>query len=445
MPIRHPFLEFKKVIRLPEYDYIGVTELELSIIDTYEFQRLRRIKQTPGAHMVYPGASHTRFEHSLGVAYLAGEAAISALSSELGHPERNSVNNYYSRWFEAKEEIQLIRLAALLHDIGHGPFSHTFEAFHQLVESEKEQWNHEKAGYEIIKKRLKDKLNIFTPDEIIILLKEKDPKNMFWHQEILTSPTYNVDRLNYLILDSRRAGTPEYGLIDANRLINNFYIHDDHLVISKRAMDAAIQSFEAYTHMYRSVYLHPKARATDLQIAYALYYAYQSGELDWIYNPSCEDLLSLWDGKLLALLEEVEDRRCKDLIDRYFKRDIFKCVYSMPIQRHALKLKKGIQGLKSDILRKIREIAIEDHHLVIDIMELKPPAPEPVDSDSLKRLQFYDEDSGELVPFESEKFKYVLELLTRSSELRVYTLKEFEKHVKTACKEIFGRNNEVVI
>ena len=86
MPLRHAFLQFKKAIRLSEYDYIGLREQELFVVDTFESQRLRRIRQTPGVSLVYPGANHARFEHSLGVAYLAREAATSALSEEIESP-----------------------------------------------------------------------------------------------------------------------------------------------------------------------------------------------------------------------------------------------------------------------------------------------------------------------------------------------------------------------
>ena len=72
LPLYHPFLTILKTIRLPEYGYIGITELEEKIIDTYYFQRLRRIRQSPGVSLAYPGASHSRFEHSLGAMHIAG-------------------------------------------------------------------------------------------------------------------------------------------------------------------------------------------------------------------------------------------------------------------------------------------------------------------------------------------------------------------------------------
>src|SRR3990167_10060140 len=95
----------------PIHDFIRVSDSELKIIDSPIFQRLRRIRQLSGAHLTYPSAQHSRFEHSLGVMHIAGQAA-NALK------EKGLLNS---------DQIQNIRLAALLHDVGHGPSSHLFE------------------------------------------------------------------------------------------------------------------------------------------------------------------------------------------------------------------------------------------------------------------------------------------------------------------------------
>ncbi|MDH4291376.1 MAG: HD domain-containing protein, partial [Dehalococcoidia bacterium] len=98
-------------IKDPVYGYVYVTEAEKEIIDSFPVQRLHRLRQLAGAEFVYPGANHTRFEHSIGVMYLAG-----CLS------ENPNLSSHLS-----EDESQTIRIAALLHDVGHGPFSHVFE------------------------------------------------------------------------------------------------------------------------------------------------------------------------------------------------------------------------------------------------------------------------------------------------------------------------------
>src|ERR1041385_9502739 len=126
-------MRFDGEITDPVHRYISFSEVEKDLIDTAIFQRLRRIRQLAGAHLVYPSAQHSRFEHSLGTMHIAGYAAETLLSKG---------------YLESEEEIQELRLAALLHDIGHGPFSHLFEE----VLNEKNRKNHEDIGKEIILK-----------------------------------------------------------------------------------------------------------------------------------------------------------------------------------------------------------------------------------------------------------------------------------------------------
>ena len=125
--MKNQFLE----ITDPIHDFIRLNSTEQKIIDTPVFQRLRRIKQLSGAHLTYPGAQHTRFEHSLGVMHIASMAGHA-----LNEKGIISVN-----------DIQDLRFAGLLHDIGHGPFSHLFEELLQ-----KKKHSHEDVGKEIILK-----------------------------------------------------------------------------------------------------------------------------------------------------------------------------------------------------------------------------------------------------------------------------------------------------
>ena len=123
----------KRLLEITDHihDFIRLNKTEHEIIDTPVFQRLRRIKQLSGAHLTYPGAQHTRFEHSLGVLHIASMAA-------------SSLN---SKGLMSTDNIENISLAALLHDIGHGPFSHLFE---EVLQRKKQ--SHEEIGKQIILK-----------------------------------------------------------------------------------------------------------------------------------------------------------------------------------------------------------------------------------------------------------------------------------------------------
>ena len=117
-------------IKDPIHGYIELNKPEIDIVDTPQFQRLRRIRQLSAAHLTYPGAEHTRFHHSLGVMHVAGEIAQRLVDVELID----------------QEEYTKIRIAGLLHDIGHGPFSHLFEEV-----LEKRDMNHEQMTTQIVK------------------------------------------------------------------------------------------------------------------------------------------------------------------------------------------------------------------------------------------------------------------------------------------------------
>src|SRR3954469_10473851 len=125
-------LKFIGEITDPIHKNIKFTLLEKELIDTYIFQRLRRIRQLAGAHLVYPGALHSRFEHSLGSMFLAGLAGQTLYSKD---------------YFTDQDYIQKLRIAALLHDIGHGPFSHLFE---EILNTSANSFSHESIGYKII-------------------------------------------------------------------------------------------------------------------------------------------------------------------------------------------------------------------------------------------------------------------------------------------------------
>ena len=209
-------------IRDPVHGYVYATEAEKAVIDNPVFQRMRRIRQLSGAHLTYPGAQHTRFEHMIGAMHLAGLASQSLLA----------------KIPLSKEELQEIRLAALLHDVGHGPFSHLFEE----VMTEKNGLTHEDMTMRIVKS-----------SEVGMILRGHgyDPEKMASFAVGLspTRPTYmndliggglSVDIMDYLLRDSYFTGV-EYGKVDVHRIINSFEVVEDRLALNH----AALYAFEA--------------------------------------------------------------------------------------------------------------------------------------------------------------------------------------------------------
>jgi len=231
-----------QVFRDPVYGYITINyEIISKLIATPEFQRLRRIKQLAGVSMIYPGADHSRFSHSLGVYHLATEIIQSTEVKEV---------------LNEREQL-LFLVSALLHDIGHGPYSHAFEDVFKT--------NHEEIGAKIISesenitKILAEIDSEFASDVSAIISK----KSKYIVIEQLISSQLDVDRLDYLVRDTYFTGA-FYGFIDVDKIIRSIRIRNNKIVFRESGL-AAIESYLiSRHHMYSQVYFHKKVRAYEL-------------------------------------------------------------------------------------------------------------------------------------------------------------------------------------
>lgn len=228
----------KKIINDPVYGFISIpSALVYDVISHPYFQRLRYIKQLGMTHLVYPGALHTRFHHALGAMHLMC-LAIGLLRSK-GHDIT-----------EGEEEAAI--LAILLHDIGHGPFSHALE--HSLVTGIK---------HEDISVKLMNDLNIHFDGRLthaIEIFNGTYPKR-FLHQ--LISGQLDLDRMDYLNRDSFFTGVSE-GVISFDRIIKMFNVYDDDLVIEEKGIYSIEKFLIARRLMYWQVYLHKTVIAGEM-------------------------------------------------------------------------------------------------------------------------------------------------------------------------------------
>jgi HD superfamily phosphohydrolase len=220
----------KKVINDPVWGFINIpTDLIFEIIQHPYFQRLRRIRQLGLTEMVYPGAIHTRFHHALGAMHLMTEA-LKSLQSK-GHTI-------------SAEEVEGAQLAILLHDIGHGPFSHALE--YALLEHIK----HEELSLFIMERlneQFDNKLNL------AISIFKNTYHRSFLHQ--LVSSQLDVDRMDYLSRDSFFTGVSE-GTIGADRLIKMLDLNNDELIVEEKGIYSIENFLTARRLMYWQVYLH---------------------------------------------------------------------------------------------------------------------------------------------------------------------------------------------
>ena len=240
-------LNYVAEIRDPVHGYIKMTDLERQLVDSPFVQRLRRIHQLAGAYMVYPGATHTRFEHVIGAMHVAGRIAESlAGASELDG-----------------SMVQEVRVAALLHDVGHGPFSHMYEE----VLSERGKTSHEDISQRVIRETsIRDVLekNGFSSKKISEFAVGRQRSKPPFMNEIMAGGL-SADMMDYLPRDSYFTGV-EYGKVDTQRVIDSLHVAEGHLVID----DAALYAFEALLlaryEMFKAVYFHRTVRAAEVML-----------------------------------------------------------------------------------------------------------------------------------------------------------------------------------
>ncbi len=231
-----------QVFRDPLYGYIHVEyDFITKLIDTSLFQRLRRIRQLSGVNMIFHGAEHSRFSHSLGVYELAYRF--------LQLPEIK--NN-----LDEREQL-LFLTSALLHDIGHGPYSHAFE-YTFLV-------SHEKIGANLILNHpeignILDEIDKDFKKDVSNIILEKSEYKLI---EQLISSQLDVDRLDYLERDAHFTGAA-YGHIDLDRLMRVLLVKNNRIVFKASGIHAIENYLVARYHMYWQVYYHPKARAYEV-------------------------------------------------------------------------------------------------------------------------------------------------------------------------------------
>jgi HD superfamily phosphohydrolase len=223
-------LNKKKIINDPVYGFINIpSELIFDLISHPFFQRLRYIKQLGMTHLVYPGALHTRFHHALGAMHLMS-LAIEILRSK-GHDI-------------TKTEEEAATVAILLHDIGHGPFSHALE--HSLVKG---------IHHEDISMLMMEKLNYEFKGKLSTAIEIFTGKYHKKFLQQLISSQLDLDRMDYLNRDSFFTGVSE-GVISFDRIIKMFNVADDHLVIEEKGIYSIEKFLVARRLMYWQVYLH---------------------------------------------------------------------------------------------------------------------------------------------------------------------------------------------
>ena len=323
--------------RDPIHGFIDVYAHERRIIDTPEFQRLRRIHQLGLSHYVYHGAEHSRFGHAMGVMHLAGiavnrviERNYELVRETLGWPLKAGEE-------EKRRLVLLARLSGLLHDIGHAPFSHTGED--KLFP---EGTNHESHGAEIIRN---SEIGVIidsdsecrgrgiTKEDVADLVTSKSTLSAGFVQELISSP-WDVDKMDYLLRDSHYCGV-KYGTFDIERILNTLTFDDEigsgslKLAINEGGLHALEAFVLARYYMFTQVYFHDVRRGFDLVltdfISELLGAEYKSGRYPG--PDGIDDYLRWDDNRILFEANKRSDATKKNLAWRIVNRQHPKAIY----------------------------------------------------------------------------------------------------------------------
>lgn len=351
-------------VRDPLYGLIEYDKKEEKIINSRVFQRLRKIKQLALASYVYPSAHHTRFEHSLGVMHLSGKVATSLNLDE-----------------ECKK---IIRLAGLLHDIGHGPFSHVSENVLEkyvdkdILKKYKADNAHELLSIIIIQQNDEIK-NIISKEEIqkITSLLQVDDKRSIEH-DIVSGPL-DVDKIDYLLRDGYFAGV-KYGTFDLEKVIESLIKveisrEETQVGINQEGIYSVEQLLLAKYHMNVQVYQHRVRRITDAMLVKGIEFAIEEGveEIVNIYDVKdtpefLSNFISFDDETLVKIILWESKGWAKDYFERIANRKLFKEVFEIEINDKNFDDDVLLDSFQS--LSKTQENAMSEK--IGDILDIPP-------------------------------------------------------------------------
>ena len=399
----------------PIHDFVRVYDNELKIIDTPIFQRLRRIRQLSGAHLIYPGAQHTRFEHSLGVMHIATMAG-NALSD---------------KGIISVDDIQNLRFAGLLHDIGHGPFSHLFEELLQ-----KKQHSHEDVGKEIIlKTAIGDLISKAGYDKkFITKLAFGDSKFQFMNEII--SGALSADIMDYLLRDGYFTGA-EHAKIDHNRLTNSLDVYKNKLALDKSALVNFETMLISRYQMFKAVYFHKTVRAGEVMLLESMDLAEEELNLT---SMILDDYLELSDEVILSKLLNLPEhnyklKTAKKIATDYQNRNLFKSVFELALTGGAIG-KKRLDDIRGEI-SKVSKVTIDEIFVDSSNTPSIPLSPSKKESKSIILLE-EDNNKTRAKEIQISNIQLVSVMSGFMKILRVYTPAKNRKKVEIAAKSILG-------
>ena len=420
-------MKFAMEINDPIHGFIGITETESKIINSLPYQRLRRIKQLSGGHYVYPTAEHTRFGHCIGVMYLAGLSGRRLLS----------------RMNLGDQKLQEVRIAGLLHDIGHGPFSHVFEE----VLIEKRGMNHEDVTeWIILKSELGDLLETdgISKKRIGDLVRGRQKTKKDKIMAGIVAGQIDSDKMDYLIRDSFYCGV-NYGLVDIHRLIDSIEISKDYQMQFDIAARGALESFlVARYEMFLNVYYHKTVRSVEVMLVKLIEAADKVLNLTSFSSP--EEFLELDDMSLISRVRNIDPSESEDakeatkMVNLLDSRVLYKSVFEKVIHTQERFVSKILtkSKVRESIQEEIASIAGVNHdEVIVDVPTLPSVPYNPHQLDPME-IGIFEVIDGKRVPHNLSEYSNIAEMMkTYLDVIRVYTFDKNRVKVGRAAREVF--------
>ncbi|XP_021299261.1 deoxynucleoside triphosphate triphosphohydrolase SAMHD1 homolog [Herrania umbratica] len=399
---------------------IYLDPLSLKFIDTEQFQRLRELKQLGMTHMVYPGAVHSRFEHSLGVYWLAGEA-IHKLKTyqglELG------IDRF---------DVQTVKIAGLLHDVGHGPFSHLFEREFLPKVLNGFKWAHEQMSAKLID-HIVDVHHIDVEAEMIKRVKElilastefalpKSAKEKQFLYDIVANGRngIDVDKFDYIFRDSRACGLG--CSFDFQRLMETMRVLGDEICYRAKDYLSIHKLFATRADLYRTVYTHSKVKAVELMVVDALLKANSYLEI----SSSIQDPSEYWklDDTIIKTIEIAPDeelRESRDLIRRIRRRNLYQFCNEFSVPKDKLEHFKNVNAQDIVCSQKNGGVLLKEEDIAVSNVriDLTRGRQNPLESINF----FKDYESEEKFPIPDGRISHLLPTSYQDMIVRVYSKK----------------------
>ncbi|XP_058773150.1 uncharacterized protein LOC131647257 isoform X1 [Vicia villosa] len=399
---------------------IFIDSLSLKFIDTEQFQRLRELKQLGFTHWVYPGAVHSRFEHSLGVYWIAGQSV-------------EKLNSYQGAELGIdKFDMQTVKLAGLLHDVGHGPFSHLFEREFLPQVNSGSHWSHEQMSVNMVD-YIVEEHNIDIESQMLKRVKEmilassefslprSSSEKSFLYDIVANGRNgIDVDKFDYIARDCRACGLGCN--FEFQRLMETMRVLDDEICYRAKDYLTVHKLFATRADLYRTVYTHPKVKAMELMVVDALVQANDFLQIsDTIQDPA--EYWKLDDSIIKTIetspLEELKEAR--ELILRIRRRNLYQFCNEYAVPRDIMDNVKKVTPQDIVCSQKNGGVMLKEEDVAVSNVKIDLTRGKHNPLESIHFFKDYESDEKFTIP--EERISHLLPAYYQDMIVRVYSKK----------------------